>query len=169
MSNKKGFTLIELLIVIVIIGILSVAVVPRVMEYPKKARDATRQSVVAALNTAMMTYLGETPTFAGATLNGCLADVNDNLGQKIKTYLPNSALPIDPKPASKYGGGTVCNNYYYIVAKDSNNNVTDYAFVAAMEVTASSNTTLVGTTVPVIANLESGTGGGYFFVKNTGL
>ncbi|KKR25748.1 MAG: hypothetical protein UT55_C0031G0009, partial [Candidatus Peregrinibacteria bacterium GW2011_GWE2_39_6] len=42
--HKKSFTLIELLIVITIIGILAVALVPRIMGGAPRARDVKRKA-----------------------------------------------------------------------------------------------------------------------------
>ncbi len=60
MNNlKKGFTLIELLIVIAILAVLSVAVVLVLnpAELLKQARDSTRISDMAAINSAVALYI----------------------------------------------------------------------------------------------------------------
>jgi prepilin-type N-terminal cleavage/methylation domain-containing protein len=40
LKKKKGFTLVELLVVVAILAILSVALLPSVLGYSDKARDA---------------------------------------------------------------------------------------------------------------------------------
>ena len=54
--NKKGFTLIEMLIVVVIIGILAAALVPRLTTVKDKANDVARKANLQQLVTAMSSY-----------------------------------------------------------------------------------------------------------------
>ncbi len=67
MSKRRGFTLIELLIVIAIIAILSIAVVVVLnpVEMLKQARDATRLSDFAAINSIIPLLLVESGSFVG--------------------------------------------------------------------------------------------------------
>lgn len=55
-SNSRAFTLIELLIVITIIGVLSVALIPRLTGGPAKARDAQRKASMQQIATALELY-----------------------------------------------------------------------------------------------------------------
>ena len=54
--KKRWFTLIEMLIVIVIIGILAWALIPRVWSARDKANDTAREANVRSLATAMVSY-----------------------------------------------------------------------------------------------------------------
>src|SRR5574343_2101828 len=58
---KKGFTLIELLVVIAILAILATVIVVIINpgELLKQARDTTRISDLAALNSAIALYLSD--------------------------------------------------------------------------------------------------------------
>ena len=58
-SNTKAFTLIELLIVIVIIGILAVALIPKLVGSQASARDAARQAGVQQTVTAVNMAVAE--------------------------------------------------------------------------------------------------------------
>ncbi len=58
-SQKKGFTLIELLVVIAIIGTLSGVVLVSLGDARSKARDATRQSDMRQVVSAMQMYYGK--------------------------------------------------------------------------------------------------------------
>lgn len=49
MDAKKTFTLIEMLIVIVIIGILAAALVPRLQSVQSRARDTKRKADLHAI------------------------------------------------------------------------------------------------------------------------
>ncbi|MFA6365393.1 MAG: type II secretion system protein [Candidatus Paceibacterota bacterium] len=70
-SLKKGFTLIELLVVIAILAILATVIVVIInpAELLKQARDTTRISDMAALNSAVALYLADvsTPYLCGAS------------------------------------------------------------------------------------------------------
>ena len=76
MNNlKKGFTLIELLIVIAILAVLSVAVVLVLnpAELLKQARDSTRISDMAAINSAVALYITDrsSPWLGGPSDAAC--------------------------------------------------------------------------------------------------
>ena len=56
MRRKKAFTLIEMLIVIVIIGILAAALVPRLQSVQARARDTKRKIDLRSLNNGVEMY-----------------------------------------------------------------------------------------------------------------
>ena len=105
MNNlKKGFTLIELLIVIAILAVLSVAVVLVLnpAELLKQARDSTRISDMAAINSASYLYA-----------YGCNA-----LGYKIGTVMESNKYgnPTTGYMRNSYDGGI--NNGWYEVGNN---------------------------------------------------
>ncbi len=61
LKSKKGFTLVELLVVIAILAVLAVAVVVVLnpAELLKQARDSTRISDLAAINSAIALYFAD--------------------------------------------------------------------------------------------------------------
>ena len=74
LKNKKAFTLIEMLIVIVIIGILAAALVPRLQSMQGRARDSKRKVDLRTLNNVFSIYLldnGEYPGSANGTYSAC--------------------------------------------------------------------------------------------------
>lgn len=84
-NSKKGFTLIELLIVIAILAILATAVITVLnpAQLLKQARDSTRISDLAALNSAISLYLADVSspslgTCAGGTAR-CTASSTSGL------------------------------------------------------------------------------------------
>jgi prepilin-type N-terminal cleavage/methylation domain-containing protein len=97
MRNKKGFTLIELLIVIAIIGILSAALLPTILNAPARGRDAARQghlnSIVAALETYNSDF-GKYPSTSGCVGSG---DVFSDGGNSVlNKYFAGGTPPADP-------------------------------------------------------------------------
>ena len=60
MKKQSGFTLIELMVVMAIIAILATAGLSAYTGYLKKARDATRISDLAALNTIVLAEMSST-------------------------------------------------------------------------------------------------------------
>lgn len=54
--QKKAFTLIEMLIVIVIIGILAAALIPRLMSARGRANDTARKADLQQVGTALISY-----------------------------------------------------------------------------------------------------------------
>lgn len=128
---KKGFTLIELLIVIVIIGILSIAIVPNVMSAPKKARDSQRKQALNTLTLAIEQYALENNSTYPAT--ACM-DAGYNI---LNAYLKNrDVLLRDPSGSQDFGGATTCNGYYFEI----DTNAKCYILAAKVEDTGNGNT-----------------------------
>lgn len=61
--KRKGFTLVEMLIVVVIIGILASALIPRLTGAQARARDVARQGHLNQISTALSTYSSDRGVF----------------------------------------------------------------------------------------------------------
>lgn len=85
----RWFTLVEMLIVIVIIGILVAALVPRFSGAQSKARDIARKSNLAQISTALTLYANDSGVYPQGN-GGCAP-----AGSELTTYL--TAIPRDPQ------------------------------------------------------------------------
>lgn len=107
--RNRAFTLIELLIVITIIGILAVALVPRITGGPAKARDATRKTDLQQIATALALYADDN---AGdyPTLSGCFSvDLSDYM----------TKVPEDPQGTPCYEARNTSNGFLLIAYLES--------------------------------------------------
>jgi len=158
LHKKEGFTLVELLVVIAILAVLAVAVVVILNpgELIRQARDSTRISDLAALNSAIALYLSDvaTPSIgssayctSGASTKGtatCTAatstvvtgtgwvtiDLTD-----ISSGSPLAKLPLDPNNGSTNCGTGAEACFYEYIPGASNT----YELDASMESTKYTN------------------------------
>ena len=59
MKRSKGFTLIELMVVIVILGILSAVIAPRIPQFVDKAREGRTKGNMATLRSTLNIYYSD--------------------------------------------------------------------------------------------------------------
>ena len=145
MKTKKGFTLIELLIVIAIIGILSAALLPTILNAPARGRDAARIGQINSLVAALEAYNsdnGHYPNEAGEVAGECASAA---FGTAINTYFSGGAVPKDPSgnaPAADsdagIGGCNTSAEYYYKYIGDID--VAEYIIATKMEFPSNNNT-----------------------------
>lgn len=98
-TKKRWFTLVEMLIVIVIIGILASALIPRLTSARWRANDVARKANLQQLGTALISYQIDKwrfPTTAGSidTIASALSDWG------------MSSIPIDPDSSLTFSGIT---------------------------------------------------------------
>lgn len=92
----RAFTLIELLIVITIIGILAVALVPRISQGPARARDVTRKTDLGSISTALEISYTDSGSYPASTNGGECLSSTSTAGALILPLL-NGVVPNDPK------------------------------------------------------------------------
>jgi prepilin-type N-terminal cleavage/methylation domain-containing protein len=63
LNMKKAFTLVEMLIVIVIIGILAAALIPRLTGVQSRARDVARKADTQQIGSALATWSLDNGTY----------------------------------------------------------------------------------------------------------
>jgi len=94
--KQRGFTLIELMIVVVILGLLSTIIMPRVLDRPEQARRVKAQVDIRSIQSALALLKTDTGSFP-TTSQGLQALVNDPGG--MRNYSRDGYLdqvPQDP-------------------------------------------------------------------------
>ena len=104
---KKAFTLVEMLIVIIIIGILMAALLPKLKGAQERARDTARKANLSTLSTALQMYFNDEWTYP---TGACVSDISSKL---VPTYI--SSIPTDPQKKRKTFGTETngCTNWNY--------------------------------------------------------
>ena len=126
----RAFTLIELLIVITIIGILAVALIPRLTGGPGRARDAQRKADLQQIATALEFYADDNGgVYPSTGTNGCVSDLS---------LYPDYLTSAVDDPSTGNGGGSCSDGYGYTAYTDGGSAVVGYILFATLEtVTAS--------------------------------
>jgi prepilin-type N-terminal cleavage/methylation domain-containing protein len=139
----KAFTLVEMLIVIVIIGILIAALLPRMQSAQGRARDVARKSDLSQIGNGIIAYQtdkGERPGVKPNTTHTgmAVADIEDKL---ITAGM--SSVPRDPNGSNIVSGlsdfTATSGNYAYLVARKSGVNNGGFVLMTRTETEAASN------------------------------
>jgi len=96
-TRRAAFTLIELMVVMVILGILAALVMPRILNYPERARRDAARVQIRILEGAVTRFkvdTGEFPT-TGQGLRALVEDPGVR-GWNPGGYLEKGRVPLDP-------------------------------------------------------------------------
>jgi len=130
--QKKSFTLIEMLIVVVIIGILAAALIPRLQSVQARARDTKRKADLHQIATALEIYKQDnwsyvnigsnhgTPPYAYS--NACSIDNTSTMGNacddkgtlrnELSRYM--TSIPKDSDQTKRYTPGNEITSYAFV-------------------------------------------------------
>jgi prepilin-type N-terminal cleavage/methylation domain-containing protein len=164
MKTKKGFTLIELLIVIAIIGILSAALLPTILNAPARGRDAARTGNMNSIITALEAYNSDNGRYPDAV--GCF---NNAKIDGISSYF-SGGVPTDPSQArditdAPTGVGDCVGTGEYYYRYIGTNGVAEYIVATIMENPKANNSSMadLGAANPDVTCVDSCTS--YILVK----
>lgn len=137
-NTIKAFTLVEMLIVIVIIGILIAALMPRMQAAQWRARDVSRKTALSQIQTAIVTYQWdkwEWPGMSWGTATGWMAVTG--ISAELITAWMNS-VPSDPISSNTVeiwdNGEVEAWQYWYLVMKRNWTKNGWFALIAHTEV-----------------------------------
>ena len=140
-----------MLIVVVIIGILAAAILPRLQGAQSSARDAARKSDLSQLGTALVSYVnnrGELPGLWEKDDPKASAKMipAKNIEKALKDVVDLSSLPIDPNKWNTFKGVGMAQNenieggqYGYIVLKKNSIDNGGFLLMARTETEGGSN------------------------------
>lgn len=116
-KNKKGFTLVELIVVIVIILVLAAVMVPSVLRYVEKARQASCKADAAATLVELQANVAD--LFASADKEIKLTDLPETVLGKTLNPMSSGGTWEDGKTKVTSNDG----DYYVALVDDAAKNV----------------------------------------------
>ncbi len=144
---RRGFTLIELMIVIVIIGILTVSLLPQITGGRQRAEDTARINDLNQIVNALEIYLGDTGVYPGTAGTAVCMKAEDVNYQEFSSILEGNfknGVPTPPQPDTidiDNDGVVECEGgYVYLPVLHKGQNPGAYGLVANVAIPTKGNT-----------------------------
>lgn len=157
-KSRRAFTLIELLIVITIIGILAVALIPKIAGAPGRARDAQRKADLNTIAVALEAYYSDFGKYPDEVTAPCLDNVTT-----LSAYFNAKDFPDDPSnnvvgscPATNYFYNQVDFGSHYIIGANLENDITSASPGTVRYKTVSTASTLGDTSTDPYKTIATG-------------
>ena len=132
----------EMLIVVVIIGILAAAILPRLTGAQAATRDVARQKGLTDISTALEMMLASNGSYPEEDANGSTANLNKALVEE-RGYLKD--MPVDPqqgaKPVATKAKNGEKGKYSYRLLKKAGAEKASYALISVAETYDKANAT----------------------------
>lgn len=142
-KNKKGFTLIELVVVMAIIGILAVALVPRLTGIQSRSRDTARVTSLNQLAAVLDTFYSDNGSYpfaphgtdakSWADADWCFSGSGGAVHTSLQQLLKGAVAPEDPQTSNLAGNCSIPAQFGYAALSKASISWNSYLLYARVE------------------------------------